>query len=81
MKNTQYKRYNKYNTIHSIHAVQLIHKVRTVHTPSLFFHSDPKKGSPGSSSSSPARRDPVTQDVASSSADKDATSCVTASLS
>lgn len=35
---------------------------------SLFFHADPKKGSSGSSSSSPVRRDPVTQDVAAQSA-------------
>lgn len=35
---------------------------------SLFFHADPKKGSPGSSSSSPVCRDPVTQDVAAQSA-------------
>lgn len=33
----------------------------------LFLREDPEKVSPGSSSSSPARRDPVTQDVASSS--------------
>lgn len=31
---------------------------------SLFPRADPKKGSPGSSSSSPVRRDQVTQDVA-----------------
>ncbi|EBS4566207.1 hypothetical protein DOW39_19605 [Salmonella enterica subsp. enterica serovar Tanger] len=54
--------------MHKIHTVQIIHTVRTVHTLSLFFRSDPEKGSCGSSSSSPARRDPVTQDVASSSA-------------
>ncbi len=35
---------------------------------SLFLRSDPKKGSPGSSSSSPARCSTETQDVASSSA-------------
>ncbi|EAC0470088.1 hypothetical protein DRT92_24980 [Salmonella enterica subsp. enterica serovar Newport] len=41
-------RYNKYSAIQSIHTVQLIHTVRTVHTPSLFFYTDPKKGSTGS---------------------------------
>ncbi|EDW8121686.1 hypothetical protein A9G83_004425 [Salmonella enterica subsp. enterica serovar Sundsvall] len=41
--------YNKYSTIHSIHMMQIIHTVRTVHTSSLFFRSDPKKGSSGSS--------------------------------
>lgn len=35
---------------------------------SLFFKEDPEKGGPGSSSSSPVRRDPVTQDVAAQSA-------------
>ncbi|KAB3084864.1 hypothetical protein F9222_24795 [Escherichia coli] len=34
--------YTQYILIHSIHTV------RTVHTPSLFFHSDPKKGISGS---------------------------------
>lgn len=48
---------------------------------SLFPRADPKKGSPGSSSSSSVRRDPVTQDVASLLADEDATSCVNVSLS
>lgn len=35
---------------------------------SLFPRADPKKDSSGSSSSSPVRRDPVTQDVAAQSA-------------
>ncbi|EEJ1195871.1 hypothetical protein GPD46_004455 [Salmonella enterica] len=55
--------YNKYSTIHTIHVIQIIHTVRIVHTPPLFFHSDPKKASPGSSSPAPARSGAETQDV------------------
>lgn len=43
----------------------------------LFLREDPKKGSPGSSSSSPVRRDPVTQDVAAQSAAVATRCCVT----
>lgn len=46
---------------------------------SLFPRADPKNTSPGSSSSSPARRDPVTQDVAAQS-DALATRCCVMTL-
>ncbi|EBP0240645.1 hypothetical protein JF08_16450 [Salmonella enterica] len=37
-------RYNKYILIRSIHTIHTIHTVWSVHTPSLFFRSDPFSG-------------------------------------